>query len=233
MFTKSAAFYDAVYNFKDYSREVDLLRGIFQRAGIKPGASVLDVACGTGKHLELLRGDYQVEGLDIDGNLLAHARERLPDVPLYQADMTSFDLSKQFDAVTCLFSSIGYVGTVSRLNATVAAMAKHLKPGGVLIVEPWLTPEKFENGHLSSLFVDEPELKIARMARTERAGDLSSFEFHYLLGTPDGVEHFTEQHVLTLFTDEQYRAAFAEAGLSVDYDPSGLMGRGLYTGVKA
>ena len=54
------------------------------------------------------------------------------------ADMTSFDLGRRFDVVTCLFSSIGYVGTAERLDQAIATMAAHLEPGGTLIVEPWL-----------------------------------------------------------------------------------------------
>ena len=54
--------------------------------------------------------------------------------------MTAFDLGCRFDVVTCLFSSIGYVGTVERLDQAIATMAAHLEPGGTLIVEPWLSP---------------------------------------------------------------------------------------------
>ena len=58
--------------------------------------------------------------------------------------MTDFDLATTYDAVTCLFSAIGYVRTVDRMNRAVACMARHVKPGGVLIVEPWITPDEVE-----------------------------------------------------------------------------------------
>jgi hypothetical protein len=51
-----------------------------------------------------------------------------------------------------------------------------------------------------------------------------------LVGTADGVEHFTEEHQLGLFSDGEHRAAFAAAGMTVAYDEKGLMGRGLYVG---
>ena len=53
------------------------------------------------------------------------------------------------------------------------------------------------------------------------------------MGTPEGVEYFTEFHEMGLFTNDQYRAAFRDAGLTVRHDPDGLMGRGLYIGLKA
>ena len=227
MFTNSAHIYDAVYSFKDYEAESRRLRELVEERS--PGAAtLLDVACGTGKHLEQLRAWYEVSGVDLDPQLLEFAHARLGDVPLSAADMASFELNRRFDAVTCLFSSIGYVGTVERLNGAVATMATHLNPGGVLIVEPWLTPDVWVADRPHLLSVDEPDLKIARMTISGREGRLAIMNFEYLIGTPAGIQAFSERHEAALFTDDEYRQAFAAAGLSVEHDPEGLIGRGLY-----
>jgi len=160
------------------------------------------------------------------------ARERLPDVPFHEADMTSFDLGSRFDAVVCMFSSIGYARTEERLGSAVASMARHLDSGGVLVVEPWLTPEVWLDRHVGAVFVDEPELKIARMNVSQRDGDVSIVDFQYLVGTPDAVEHFSERHELGLFTVDQHLDAFKAAGLEAEHDPEGPMGRGLYVAIR-
>ena len=229
VFRRSARLYDAVYaSIRDYPREAAELDRLIQER--RPGArTLLDLACGTGAHLEHLTG-YEVEGLDLDPEMLGVARERLPNVPLHEGDMADFDLGKRFDAVVCMFSSIGYVRTAERLRSAVASMARHLEPGGVLVVEPWLSPEVWVDRHVGAVFVDQPELKIARMNVGEREGNLSIFEFEYLVGTPNGLERFNERHELGLFTVEQYLEAFRAAGLEVDHDPEGPMGRGLYIG---
>ena len=229
MFTRSSRFYDAIYSFKDYAAEATKVDALIKERN--PGArTLLDVACGTGMHLEHLRGGYDGEGLDLDPELLAIARERLPGIPLHEGDMTTFDLGRRFDAVICLFSSIGYARTVEDLNRAVAAMAGHLEPGGVLVVEPWLTPEVWQDGHPGAVFVDEPELKIARVDLPERDGRMSRIDFHYLVATPAGIDRFEERHELGLFTHDEYVAAFRAAGLEAEHDPEGLMGRGLYIG---
>ena len=230
MFDRSAELYDLVYGFKDYAGEARRVDELIRER--KPDArSLLDVACGTGKHLAELGDRYaDVAGLDLDEGLLEVARERLPGVTLHHGDMTSFDLGRRFDAVTCLFSAIGYAGTEAKLRAAVAAMAAHLEPGGVLMVEPWLEPEDWKPGHLHLLTVDEPDVKIARATVAGNDGTTSIMDFHYLVVTRAGVEHFTEHHEAALFTRAQYTEAFEAAGLAVERDEEGLIGRGLYLG---
>jgi SAM-dependent methyltransferase len=234
VFARSARIYDAIYSFKDYGEEASSVHELVQAR--KPGAAtLLDVACGTGAHLAELRRWYRCDGLDLDPQLLAVARERLPaDVALHEGDMRDFELGRRFDAVTCLFSSIGYVRDADELRGAVAAMAGHLEPGGVLVVEPWLSPDRIRLPHVGAVFVDEPELKIARVGAVEVEGDRSVLEMHYLLGTPERVEHFTERHELRLFTDEEMLDAFRSTGLAVEHDPTGgPMGRGLYVAVAS
>lgn len=230
MFEKSSEYYDALYSWKDYADEVDKLQQLIQR--YNPGARrLLDVACGTGHHLQLLRAGYEVEGLDIDANLLEVAEDKNPGIAFHAADMIHFELGRTYDVVTCLFSSIGYVQSRQNLQRATRSMANHLAPGGVLFIEPWLTPEAFDTGHVGLLVVDEPKLKITRMNSTRRAGDVSILDFDYLVGTPNGTEHFTETHRLGLFTDEEHLDAMRAAGLEPQ-EPADLMGRGLHIGVK-
>jgi SAM-dependent methyltransferase len=233
MFTRSARFYDAIYSWKDYPGETAKLLTLIRDRN--PGArTLLDVACGTGKHLELLQNQLEVEGLDLDEELLSIARDRLSGVPLHRDDMRAFDLDRTFDVVTCLFSSIAYTRTVADLSRAVTSMARHLTAGGVLIVEPFFAPEQWQPGHPFAVFVDEPELKIARMDVAQPLEDgIATIEFQYLVATPHGVEHMTEQHVVALFTHEELMDAFRTANLEPEYEAEGLMGRGLYLGVKS
>ncbi len=230
MFSQSADIYDAVYSYKDYIAEAERVHALIEER--TPGAStLLDVACGTGKHLEQLARWYTVQGLDLNEDFVAIARDRLGDrAHIHLADMTSFDFARTFGAVTCLFSSIAYVGSEERLDAALAAMARHLEPGGTLVLEPWITPENWIVGRPYLITVDEPHRKIARASVAGREGDISTLQFDYLVATPGGTRHFTELHEAALFTDEQYRQAFERAGLSVELDEEGLIGRGLYVG---
>jgi SAM-dependent methyltransferase len=235
LYEASASIYDAVYAARhDYPREVERLHRLIGERRRSPGNRLLDVACGTGAYIPYLRRYYQVEGVDLSEAMLAIARERNLDVPLHRGDLVSFDVGQRFDVVVCLGSSIGYARTLPRLRQAMRTLARHVVGGGVVVVEPWFSPAVWEPGRLTADLTDEPGLKVARVlvSGIDDTGSVSSLDIHHLVATPEGVESFVERHELGLFSDAQYRAAFAAAGLEVTHDATGLIGRGLYVGVK-
>ncbi len=232
MYRELANYYDEIYHFKNYEKEAQKIDTLIQQHKKSPGNHLLDVACGTGNHIAYLKQHYSVEGLDSSPDMLRIARKKHPDVVFHLSEMTSFRLKTRFDIVTCLFSAIGHVKTKARMRRAVRNMAGHLQPGGLMILEPWITPANFKKGLVSFVFVDKPDLKIARINITKVRGPVSALEFHFLIGTPNKVQHIVDRELLGLWTQEEYLDALRDVGLEVVYDADGLMGRGLYLGVK-
>ncbi|HZY47900.1 MAG TPA: class I SAM-dependent methyltransferase [Candidatus Bathyarchaeia archaeon] len=230
MYDRFAEIYDAIYSFKNYEKESARLHELIQQYKRSPGTSLLDVACGTGGHIAFLKSNYSVEGLDISRPMLDVARKKHPEVVFHHGDMATFKLRKQFDVVTCLFSAIGHLKTKQKLDLSIRNMAQHAKTDGVVIVEPWLTPEQYNVGRLNADFVDQPKLKIARVGISNVRRGLSVLDLHHLVGRPEGVKYFVERLVLGLYTHKDYLDAFRKAKLETIFDPEGLMGRGLYIG---
>ena len=234
IYARSAAYYDALLRAegKDYAAESQRVRESIQAHKRSDGDALLDVGCGTGSHLSYLREWYACEGLDVDRAMLSVAAERLPGIPLHCQDMIGFNLGARFDAIVCLFSAIGYVPNLRLLEQTFETFAKHLKPGGVALIEPWLRPEQWVDGRIDAKFADEPEVKVARMSVNRRDGNVSIVNFNYMVAAADGVRTFAEPHRLVLFTDEEYHRSLERAKFDVDFDPVGLTGRGLYVGTR-
>lgn len=232
MFRVPPEIYDAIYDraaVKDYAAESRRVAELVRTEN--PGAKeLLDVACGTGLHALHLARDFNVSGLDLDDRLLAAARARLPEASIHVSDMETFELPQRFDAITCLFSAIGCVSTIDRFERTLANFARHLEPSGVVLVEPWLTPDAFEVGRIDVQVVELPDMKIARMNTTARDGTLSILDMRYLVGTKSGVQVYEERHEMGLFTTEEQLACMERAGLRARHDIDGLMGRGLLIG---
>lgn len=231
MFRSTAHVYDLTYSTKDYATEAADVRDLVRRRN--PAAqTLLDVACGTGRHLEHLRAWFDVAGVDVDPGMVAIAQERLDGVAVQVADMRSLDLGRRFDVVVCLFSSVGYMRDLAELRRAIGAMRAHLAPGGVLVVDGWVRPDRWiEPGTIFSEAVRDDEAALARAGRSWREGRNSVLEIHSVVATADGVDHLVDRHELTLFSDEEYRFAFTATGLTVERIDSPMPDRDRYVGV--
>lgn len=231
MYEQMAHVYDLLYSFKDYAADTRVLLRLLRGRLRPPGKRLLEVGCGTGLYLEHLRKRFDVVGLDLEPAMLRAARRRVPGVPLHRADMRDFDLGSEFDLVLCLFSTIGYARNRRELRAALRCMARHLAPGGILVVEPWLAFEVFRPHMVHSMLSKDDAMHVARISVSRRRGRTSVIDMHHLVGTPRGVRHFVERHELWMAPDSEIRAAFEAAGLEVERRSEGLAGRGLWVGV--
>ena len=229
-----AKYYDLIYQGKDYAREASELKKLFSRYKRSAGMRLLDVACGTGLHIRHLRDEYDCTGLDVAEEILRMARKNVEDVEFIQADMTSFDLGRRFDVITCLFSSIGYVKTYRNLRKTFQNFSEHLVRGGVAFVEPWFTRDVYDVGRPSMTTYDDEDLKIARLSVSEIRDGVSVMDMHYLVAERGRrVRHHVDRHELGLFEVDETLRIMAESGLESQFTSEGLMpGRGLYIGCK-
>jgi len=119
-------------------RAVPFLHSLLRRHG--PVVDVLDVACGTfALDLPLLKPGYRVVGRDISPDMIRVARRRLAasrriaDVGI--ADMRTLDLRRTFDAILCLGTAFNYVVTIDDVRRALGSFRRHLRPGGLLVLD--------------------------------------------------------------------------------------------------
>ena len=229
MFNASAEYYDVIYTaFKDYAAEVAQVTTLLRRLNSRCHA-LLDVGCGTGEHARRLAGEgFAVDGLDIEPAFVRIASQKHPAGRFVVADMSDFHLPGRYDALLCLFSSIGYLCTLDRVTRALTCFREHLAPGGVALVEPWFPPGVFEANREITHSGDAQGVRVSRHARTEVTGTLSRLVFEYEIEDHGEIRRVSEVHELGLFTTGEMIQAFLEAGLDVQHDPEGLTGRGLF-----
>lgn len=234
MYKEFADIYDLIYSFKDYKKEVKKIKKLIKKYKSTDGSELLDVACGTGKHLQYFKDSFICTGVDINEGMLNVAKNKVKGVIFKQADMVNFDLNNEFDIIISLFSSIGYVKTYTNLEKTIVNFANHLKQGGVLIIEPWFTKSTYWVGHPGMTTYDGDDIKIARLNTAKIENDLSVMDMHYLIVEKNkDVKYFVDKHELGLFDTDKTLELMKKAGLKAEFLKDGLMKeRGLYIGVK-
>lgn len=213
--------YELVYrerNETDAARLIDLIERVVQPS---PGASILDVACGRGRHARLLaRRGYEVTGLDLAERALETARRRTADeglrVRFVQGDMRDFDFRDSFHGAVNLFTSFGYFESDSEHDRVIRNIADVLRPGG------WFVQDFLNADYVKDTLVPED-------ARTENGVTIKQQRWidDERLNKRITIEQNDDRHVFTesvrLLTLEDFQEMYDAAGLDLfalhgDYD---------------
>ena len=133
-------FVDIYRDFLTPERTEREVEGLREMVPLEPGAQVLDLACGWGRHsIALARAGFRVTGLDLSETLLARARKRAEaaavPVDFVRGDMREIPWAARFDAVLSLYSSLGYWVSDEEDLRVLKAVHGALKPGGVFVME--------------------------------------------------------------------------------------------------
>jgi SAM-dependent methyltransferase len=107
-------------------------------AGLPPGRA-LDAACGTGRLTAYLAERHEVTGVDASAEMLARAREKLPEVEFVEGDLAALPVpDAEFASAVCALA----LSHVSDLGRPVAELARVVVPGGRVVisnVHPFVT----------------------------------------------------------------------------------------------
>jgi len=215
-FADFAAYYDELYvKPKKYHREAAKTSVIIETYKLSGGNDLLDIACGTGGHIPYWRDCYSVTGLDLSPAMLDRAVHKFPDIEFHLGNMVDFVFEQKFDAIVCLYGSIGCVLTLDNLNKAVSNFSAHLKCGGVLCLTPWSTQEEFQPDIIVDA-VKHPHISISRMESVKRkAPDLVEVDFHHLIGRDGIITYHTQSMEIGLFSRQQYLNALSSAQLEL------------------
>ena len=234
LYRELAKYYESIYYLKDYKAEAYKIRKLILRYKKSLGKELLDVACGTGSHIVFLQKYFSCTGIDISKDMLKIAKKNVKKSDFRLGSMINFSLNKKFDVILCLFSSIGYVKTYSNLRKTINNFSRHLKKGGIVIIEPWFSMTEFKPGKPWMAAYDGKNIKIARLNVSKVKSNISILDLHYLVAENfKEVKYFRDRHELGMFGLHETLDIMKDAGLRAKFLPSGLMKeRGLYIGIK-
>ena len=98
-YKKLAKYYDKIYVEKDYAGEAKFMEWVVKKHQKGKGKKLIDIACGTGNHIQYLKNHYKVTGLDLNPEMLKLARKKVQDVKFIKGDMKKLALDEKFDVI--------------------------------------------------------------------------------------------------------------------------------------
>ncbi len=171
-------FYDQAMS--DYRWCEDFLLKMIE-SKLKAHHSVLELGCGTGRILELVKDEFTCSsGVDISPAMLKFAKQRLPETDFYEQDMRYFKIDRSFDLILCLFDSINHLNSFDGWERTFRLIASHLAPAGVCIFD-MNTPQRLARLSLFPPMIEtfgEDDLLILDVLEDEENPDHSGL-FHF------------------------------------------------------
>jgi len=196
-------------------KEVDF---VVDKLAVEPGARILDLACGHGRHsLELARRGFRVTGVDLSPRSLDLAREAAAaeslDVDFVRADMREIDFDAEFDATINLFTAFGYFESDEEDREVVRRIARGLRPGGAFLVDTInalglarrYQPKRWEEAAEGVVMLDDHDWDL--LAGRNRA--------RWTFIRPDGTRSEL-RHVVRTYAPWELAALIASAGLEVE-----------------
>ena len=223
LYTELAPYYFSIEkNHRDITRDVRFISEILD--GVN-NASILDIGCGTGEHLNLLNSrGYHCTGIDRSAEMLAQARVRFPGViDFIDADMREFDFYNEFDLVMCLFGSLNYMLTDEEIDSVFWNIWRALKQTGTGVFEIWhshpiLKIQKKESSHVSTTHIGDTTITRSRGFKQLPCQDRTLVEvnYEYRISSHEKESTITEdRHVMRTLSLTECQNFLHENGFSI------------------
>lgn len=196
-----AKLYDLLYSYRDYDTEAELL---VRNVSTIDRPKLLDVACGTGAHLEAVRRrlpNAELTGIDLNQDMLDVAVEKGLNARLIRADMRNFDLREKFNLVYCLSSSIQYNLSRKDFEKTIFLMRKHAV-GGKVIFDLAYCSERWKEGYTNITANSNERYEVAELYTSHSKDDFSYWNSLYLIKDKEmgKIDMHVDKHTIKLWS---------------------------------
>ena len=213
-------YYHDLYQHRDLTEARQFIRELCGQLGVRPGERALDMACGRGRHAQVLAElGLRTTGIDLSTESIEFAKQFESELLQFQVgDMLQPIEHEPVKWVFNIFTSFGYFENDDLHQEAIRHMAQALEPGGKLVFD-------YMNGaKITDQLVPEDTVQTDLCTyhiKRQLDGDTIVKTIRF---TVDCSVNVYEERVRA-FTVEELRAFMEQAGLRVlhtkgDYDMS-------------
>lgn len=202
-------YYHMLYAHRDHEEAERFMRNLSQKLALPPGSSILDAACGKGRHSKFLESlGYEVTGIDLSENSITQAQQMSNDHLTFEiADLRQFDLGRSFDCICNLFTSFGYFDNPDDNLKVLRQFHQHLKPSGLLVID-YLNESRVRSTLKSEEHVERGGVGFNIIRRIEHGKIIKDIEVEV-----NGGMAFSEQ--VSAFSLVDFKEMFSRTGFSL------------------
>ncbi len=130
-------YYHTLYKDRDHTEAKAFIRQLFASLTLPANASVVDLACGKGRHAVFINSlGYDTTGVDLSEDSIQSAKKHENDrLDFFVHDMRNPLPNKSFDLVVNLFTSFGYFEHTDENIKVLNAIRSYLKDDGLLVID--------------------------------------------------------------------------------------------------
>jgi len=199
-------YYHILYKERNDEEAEFFLNNLFSHLHIQKDASILDLACGRGRHsIYLNKLGYNVTGLDLSPQNIEHAYRHANDrLKFYVHDMRKVYKVNAFDVVLNLFTSFGYFGNEEDDEKVVNSVYSMLKPDGYFVLD-YLNVNKLDFEDITyDKVVDDVHFNIRKYLVNDKIVKEINIE--------DGDREYNFCEYVSAITPERFFKMFKNAG---------------------
>ncbi len=133
----NSSYYHALYQHRDDTEALQFIHNLIAFLKPKPHATMLDIACGKGRHSKaLFDAGFDVTGIDLSpASIDAASTMKTNGLTFSCHDMRETFKANYFDYAFNFFTSFGYFDTHQEHQLAISAMAANLKEEGTLVID--------------------------------------------------------------------------------------------------
>ncbi|MGB7786000.1 MAG: methyltransferase domain-containing protein [Salinimicrobium sp.] len=202
-------YYHILYKDRGEEEAQMFMRNLTGFLELPKGSSILDLACGKGRHSIFLNSlGYKVTGVDLSENSIAHARQFENEQLKFFTHCMCKPVGQKFDAVFNLFTSFGYFEDEEENLNSICSIKEELKEGAYGVID-FMNVKKVVRELVAS------EVKTVKDIDFHISRDIEDgFIVKNILFQDKGKEHFYTERVKALEL-EDFREYFSTAGLEL------------------
>ncbi len=217
MYSDLAPWFHLLTHPSDYADEAQFVTSLVEEVADGPARTLLELGSGGGNNASHLKHRFECTLTDLSPEMLALSQTLNPECEHIEGDMRTLRLDRTFDVVF-VHDAVSYLTTEHDLGAAIETAAAHVRPGGVVVLQPDATREIFTPGtdHGGHDGDDGRSLRYLAWTHPPDPPDATSYLVDHVIvlrapGEPLRIVH--DQHALGLFPAESWHRHIAGVGL--------------------